>query len=253
MADDDDIDDLVDELRETNRNLSRLVDAIVRGQEAAQDEGPEDAEYPVDLVTEGRYSPNVTGIVEYEQNRMSAANSDSATKPRYTGDRDRVEFYVNAFTSSIENTDQIRKALSKDEFDGFIQGVAVYHGVDEELVDILEPSAGFFGFDVNEAGEVIFIPQNSHIVLLEAMGSYWNVDPDTNLEPERITRPWNSLQVGTMQQLDNINRDFVVEPDQFLRFDPTVQPVDKNIEMAQVIEKRNSLDLPEHLRAKYLA
>jgi len=251
MVDDDKIDDLVRELSETNRNLSRLVDSIVRGQDQQAEDGDEEPKFPVDRVTEGRYSPSVDDIVEYEKAREKAANNDTSGLPTYGGSQDTVDFYTDVFTASLENMDMVSNRLSKDQFDEFVGNIAVIHGVNEELVDILEPSSSFFGVTTDKDKNVVFTPQKSHIPLLQAMGSYWHVDRNSALDPGNITEPWYKLTIGTATQRNNISGEFSIEPERFLRFDADVTELDMDIKMAEIIMKREGKTLPQHLKREY--
>lgn len=243
MVDDDDIDDLVSELAETNRNLSRLVDAIERGAERQQP-GESGPDYPVDLWDVGRSSENVDDELQYEKARMRAASSDGEAIPRYTGDRDRVEFYIDIFTSGLEHLDAINKKLSNDRFDEYIRELAVFYGCERELVEILEPGAGYFGIDEDRNGTLVFLENRSHFTFISALGSFWYLEPGMDVAVDPVSIPWQKLNIGTPQQVDNINSDFELSPESFVQRGIRDE-IYKNSEMAKDIRDRQDLTLPQ--------
>lgn len=243
MVDDDRLDDLVDELGETNRNLKRLVDAIERGTRREQEEQGE-ADYPVDLWDVGRAAESVTDELEYELSRQRAANSDGEVIPSYKGERDRVEFYVDVFTSGLEHLDGINKKLSNDRFDEFVRGLAIFYGAERELVEILEPGSAYFGVDVDRNDNVVFIESRSHFEFVDAIGSYWYKDPAKDPATDAIMLPWSKLNMGTPTQVDNINEDFNLTPSAFIARG-TKDEVGIDSKLAKDIRDRNDLELPQ--------
>jgi hypothetical protein len=243
MVSDDDIDDLLDELRNTNRNLSRLVDAIERGA-SREDEGETETQYPVDLWDVGRSSNSVSDELQYERSRIKAASSDGVAAPMYNGDRDRVEFYVDMFTSVIEHLDAINKKLSNDDFDRFVRELAIFYGCERELVEILEPSAPYFGVDENRNKNIVFLENRSHFTFVSALGTLWYLGPETDPSVDPVTFPWDSLNIGVPTQKENIRGDFELSPESFIQIG-SQDEIQKNIDLAKDIRRRNDLDLPQ--------
>jgi len=243
MVSDDDIDDLLDELRNTNRNLSRLVDAIERGA-SREDEREAETQYPVDLWDVGRSSDSVADELQYERARMRAANSDGEAAPMYDGDRDRVEFYVDMFTSGIEHLDAINKKLSIGDFDKFVRELAVFYGCERELVEILEPSASYFGVDENRDKNIVFLENKSHFTFVSALGTFWYLEPGLDPATDPITLPWDRLNIGNPTQVENIRDDFELSPESFIQRGIRDE-IQKNVDLAKDIRRRNDLDLPQ--------
>jgi hypothetical protein len=243
MVDDDDIEDLVEELKNTNRNLSRLVDAIERGA-SREGEGGEDTNYPVDLWDVGRSAESVNDELQYERARQRSASSDGEALPRYTGDRNRIDFYIDVFTSALEHLDAMNKKLSNDDFDKFVRELAVFYGAEEELVNILEPGAGYFGVDVDRNDDVVFLENRSHFTFIDALGSYWYMDPNMDPATDPITLPWNRLNIGSPSQVDAIMEDFNLSPESFVARGIRDE-IEINTRLAKNIRDRNDLDLPQ--------
>jgi hypothetical protein len=243
MVDDDKLDDLVDELGETNRNLKRLVDAIERGTRREQEEQGE-ADYPVDLWDVGRSSEKVTDELEYELSRQRAASSDGEVTPTYGGERDRVEFYIDIFTSGLEHLDAMNQKLSNDRFDEFVRELAIFYGAERELVEILEPGSVYFGIDIDKNNNIAFIASRSHFEFVDALGSFWYKDPAKDPATDAIMLPWSKLNIGTPTQVDNINEDFNLTPSAFI-VRGTKDEVGIDSKLAGTINDRNSLELPQ--------
>jgi hypothetical protein len=243
MARDDDIDDLVDELRNTNRNLSRLIDTIERGA-SREDEGDSQSQYPVDLWDVGRSSENVNDELQYERARMRAANSDGEAVPRYTGDRDRIDFYTDMFTSGLEHLDAINKKLSIGDFDEFIRELAIFYGCERDLVEILEPSSAYFGVDKDRDDNIRFLENRSHFTFVSALGSLWYLEPGMDPATDPITLPWDRLNIGNPTQLENIRDDFNLGPESFIQRG-IKDEIEKNVELSKDIRDRDDLDLPQ--------
>lgn len=243
MVDDDDIDDLISELRDTNRNLNRLVDAIERGA-SREDEGGEQTQYPVDLWDVGRSAENVNDELQYERARMRAASSDGEAVPRYTGDRNRIEFYMDIFTSTIEHLDALNKKFSNDGFDAFVRQLSVFYGAEEELVEILEPGSAYFGIDVDRDDNVVFLENRSHFTFIEALGSYWYMSPSMDPATDPVALPWDKLNIGSPTQTGNIMDDFQLSPESFVARGIRDE-IEVNADLAKDIRDRNDLDLPQ--------
>ena len=254
MVDDDRIDDLVNELSETNRNLSRLVDAIVRGQEQEAQAEVEDDVFPRDLGSVGRTQTTVDDIIEYERVRIRAANSDTIIAPRYTGERDRVDFYLEVFKSGMESLDVIENKLSDPQFDDFVRRLAVSEGANEDLVDEVNPGSDLFGIGVDMGGTLIFTPEKSHLALMRAMGSYWYVNRDNLGDANLINivnRPWQILEVGSLDQIQNLDLEFNRNPEAMIEFSRDMEPIDVDMNLIDIIIERSDLNLPPGVREEY--
>lgn len=250
MVDDRDIDKLIDELSETNRNLDRLVDAILnQGRGEQEEEGAEESIFPVDLVAQGKGSMNAKDKLEYERIRSRAANSPKVVRPSYTGPQEYVDLYVDLFRSNLENLQMISYALSQDDMDEFVRRIAVYQGADERLVNILEPGKGFFGI-FQRGKDLQFQEVGSHLVLIEAMGYLWS-GKDALKEPDSVPLPWNTLNVGSIEQRENINEIWSVNPEEFVRNDVATSSLDIDIKMIEAIQDSRGKEVPKEILREY--
>lgn len=235
----DDVDRLIREMRNTNRNLENvssqldaLIDAIVRGARQDEDEG----ESPkIDLWDEGRLSAgNATEYDQYRQLRAIAANSEDRSVPTVTVD-DNVEFFIEVFTGYSEHLQRIYLALNKREWKTFIQRYAARTGVYEDLIDILDPGTLAFGVNVVD-GQVNVFESATCFDFLLAYDNIW-FEPMFLVEGHSpFSSPWEALQMISPPE-DEID---VLEGD--------VTPAQISMDLASSIEERDDLTLPEDRR-----
>lgn len=234
--DDDDIDKLVDALRDTNRNLESvsekldiLVNSMVRGAEE-QLEGEGDSTQ-IDLWDQGRISPGTPTTPEaYVAMRSDNANSEDIAVPKVTsGVDDRVEFYVRVYRRYGDHLQKIYQSLSNDEWKRFIQELAIGYGVERELVNILNPGVGLFGLEVVDR-EVSIFESGTHMNYQLFDGNVWFA-PVFDFSPIANNGPLDALGLVS-------NEEPVI-------VFGSVDPFEMNRKMARAIDDRRGLSLPD--------
>lgn len=235
-GDDDDIDKLVDALRDTNRNLESvsekldiLVNSMVRG--AQEELGTDEDETSVDRWDEGRVSPGTPTTPEaYVSMRANAANSDEIAAPKVTvSGVDRVEFYVEVYRRYGEHMQKVFQSLSAEEWKQFIQQLAVGYGAEPELVDILNPGVELFGIEVLDREANVY-STGTHINYTVFDGNIWFA-PEVDFPPIENENPLDALNLVTNEQSEIVFG--------------SLESREVNSEMARAINDRRGLSLPD--------
>lgn len=174
---DDDIDKLVRELRRTNQRIDELTKAITAGIRGPEEEG--EGQDQIDLWREGQASRTIRqssdldrDVRAYITGRARAAQSNSTLAPTYMGDN-RVEFYWEVFKRGGEHIRQIDLKMNRKEFKDFMQLLAVHHGADQRLVDILDPGPSMFGVVRDSQGNMSLTVEQTHISWLGLYNNFW--------------------------------------------------------------------------------
>lgn len=243
---DDDIDRLIDAVRETNRNVSEIGERLERFINAiegsARREQEEQEEISEDLWNVGQAPVGkARNSMEYIQLRRRSAHSQDLTVPQVHLDVDNlVDFFYDVYINSGEHLQRIYHALSKDDFDEFVRKLAIDYGADERLVDILEPSHSTFGIqEIND--DIVPIEENTHMAFVRGHGQFWFASSAT-FEPERqFYSAWEIPDVG-MGALE------LSRPDDVRGMEGLLTATDINRKMARAIDDRGDLRLPEDLR-----
>lgn len=249
---DDDIDDLIRELRRTNQRLDQLVEAIMRGTEQQESEETNQ----VDLWNVGESSATVETVDEYIQERSRAANSPNITAPGTKGVDDLVDFFTEVYTRAGDNLQRILWALGVDLFNGFVRGVAKDYGANDRLVDMLNPTSSFFGIEVvNREVRMRYAQTHMNFTLVSGDNYYYPPEEET-VGDVRPVNPIDTLRLQRIEQdLDNFRVVRVGAPgqpplndtDNFIVFGG-LSPVEVNRSLARSIDERGGLTLPEEFR-----
>lgn len=219
----DDIDDLIRELRETNKNLNtvtqqldRLINSIIRG---AREQEEDDGTRVIDHWDEGVMpSGSAKTPEEYIRLRSKNARSDEINAPRtHSSVDDRVEFYFQVYIRWGEHLQKIYNSLNKEEWKRFVQKLAIGYGAREELVEKVNPGPTMFGIMVID-GDVEVFKSSTHMNFLEVYGEHW-FSPSFNIPGVDVegapNAPWGALGIerGEVNPIvgelspDDINND----------------------------------------------
>jgi len=191
-GDDDDLEDelrrLVDEMSE----LTRLLEvAMTQGRREEEDE--DEGEPEGDKWAHGDISPSVDSIDGYESARVEAANTTSVTRPYFStgvfdGEQSRMEGRYQLYARGFDSLQSIRSALSKDGLDKFMRAYikdTFDSRTTHELIDILEPSASFFGIRIVD-DEMSITRRKSPITYQVVWNNFYHED----------AVPWSQLRLN---------------------------------------------------------
>lgn len=155
-------DDIEDELRELTSQLSELTRLLQRGLvEGSEPEGEDEAPTG-DLWSVGSVSPSVSSLGEFEEFRSEASTSREMLVPYFEPDAfgsfgERMDARYDLYTNGYSSLQSMNSSLSEGAFSEVINRFAknyigerptVVRPLANDLVDILEPSYGFWGISV---------------------------------------------------------------------------------------------------------
>ena len=238
--DSDDIDKVVEALQETNSSiqglsdrLDRLFESIQRGVEEDTGQelpGPEGA----DLWDVGMRSPGKASTPdEYIELRRETARYEEVSVPQVARDAPSLDkFFFEVYIRNGEHLQRIFHALNKSQWKSFVQMLAVRYGAEEGLVDLLNPGIGIFGLQVVD-NEVSVYRTATHMNFTQAYGNYW-FGQSFDVQPVTYSSPSQAL---TLPQDEG---SAIIEGQ--------LEPRDINRKLAQAIDDRQNLSLPEKFR-----
>lgn len=223
---DDDIDELVDEISETNDLLRQLLRGLSgEGGGGGEDEEGDEEDRKGDLWRLGDVKESAISEEDYKDKRAKAARTESYTLPYvdfsfFSDDFDIVDFKVDMFIDGYDSFESVRSSLSNKDFDRFAREVSIEllggteAGLEAELVRELKMGPSTFGINIvtrtiNVPGESV--PQQTEVLefqqekmaydLLRIVNDHYNPasNPATNLgfeydptDSERI-RPYGTI------------------------------------------------------------
>lgn len=159
---DDDIDELVDEISETNDLLRQLLQGLAgQGRPGGGGEEEGEDERRGDLWRMGDVKESAISESDYEDKRAKAARTESFTLPYvdfsfFDDDFDIVEFKVSMFMMGYDSIESARSALSKEDFEEFVREVSITMlggteaGLEAGLIRELEMGPSTFGINIIE-------------------------------------------------------------------------------------------------------
>lgn len=249
--DDDDIDKLVDALRDTNRNLESvsekldvLVNSMIQG--AREEVGEEDDESDFDQWASGRVSPDTpTTPSQYVQMRKQSARSSEIRAPKYSSSSvgiGIVEFYVEVYRMKSEHLQKIFQSMGQSDWKEFVQELAIGYGVERGLVDILNPGPATFGIEVIDR-EVSILQSATHFNYFELDNNIWFA-PTADFP---VIDPDGVDNLSTFDLIEN-NIPGGAGEGEGVFFSGSVPPSKVNSDLAETIDDRRGMSLPERFR-----
>jgi hypothetical protein len=228
----DDLEDKIEDLIDEIGNLTEMMEFLVSPQaqevkEQTEDTGPEDS------WDEGT-STAVRSVDEFKKWRRRAATEEGVSTPYFaTSDLEdydsKLKAHVNMYMKGFQNLQELYSTLGVSEFDDFIQEFAKMSSdptvasngvIADELIDILDPSASFFGIQVIE-GEVEINPALTPFSFIEAYGYTWHA----------AAEPMKKLGLR--------------EPEDVVPVIGSITSKEINSKMAKTIDRRDDLELPD--------
>lgn len=236
--DDDRIDDLVRELRNTNQNLEelstnldRFINSMIRGAEEQMDE---ELESPViDMWEEGTMPVGTANSVdEYIRLRSTSAKSDELVVPQVGSGIGVVELFHEVYVRKGEHLQRIFQGCSNAQWKRFVQRLAVSYGAEAELVDILDPDPIYFGIRVLDR-EVNVFSSSTHFNFIFAYDNHWMNDSIEFRSPNNSGGPWETL---VLQEPN---------PDDWFTVEGNLDSDDVNEKLAHSIADHGGKSLPD--------
>lgn len=231
-AGDDDLEDKIEDLIDEIGELTDMMEFLVSPQAQEVREQTEDGG-PTDLWDEGT-STAVRSVEEFKKWRRRAATDEGVSTPYFaTDDLDdygsKLEAHVDMYIEGFQNLQELYSTLGVDGFNDFVQefarmssdpSIAGSGVISGELIDILDPSASFFGIQIIE-GEVKLNPALTPFTFLEAYDYIWHsaAEPSKNLGLEATTDVVPVVGSLTSKEI--------------------------NTKLARSIDRRDDLDLPD--------
>ncbi len=229
---DDNLEDKIEDLIDEIGNLTEMMEFLVSPQaqevrEETEDTGPED------LWDEGT-STAVRSVDEFKKWRRRAATDEGVSTPYFaTSDLEdydsKLEAHVDMYMDGFQNLQELYSTLGVSEFDDFIQefarmssdpSVASNGVIADELIDILDPSASFFGIQVIE-GEVKINPALTPFSFIESYSYTWHA----------AAEPMKKLGLRA--------------PEDVVPVIGSITSKEINTKMARTIDRRDDLELPD--------
>lgn len=234
-GDDDDIEEkldrVIDELSELNRTLSR---ALQPAEEIEEGEEPDQG----DIWEEGQSSSRVRSVDEYKRKREQAANSPNMTLPffgsvAFDSWEEKMQARYELFKQGYDSLESLWSGVGREAFDRIMVIYALDYlnpegrqfattEIREDLVEILDPGAGFFGVKVVQ-DEVVHSEPDSPLDFRVVGGQFYH--PEAN--PINVL---NLQDVSVDDVFDSIGGMLTGEV---------------NRKMALAILERRSLELPD--------
>lgn len=209
MADDDDIDRLVQEIRKLIKTLSAGLGAA--NEETGKVEGVDD------MWDVGELSPNVRSMEEYIRERIIAASSEDVAIPLLDSDAFSEEIwkvYLALYLEGHEHLDAIYNRLSKDDFKRFLQELVIVERFPDiqkdELRDLMvsiDPSTQIMGASTRK-DRVDIISDKVWFNVMSAYDSYWYVPEDRVWQGPK---PWETFQ-NALDRLNEEEFDIIQSP-----------------------------------------
>lgn len=227
---DDDIDELVDEISETNDLLRQLLRGLSgEGGGGGEDEEGDEGDRKGDLWRLGDVSESAISEDDYKDKRAKAARTESYTLPYvdfsfFDDDFDIVDFKVDMFMEGYDSFESARSSLSNKDFDEFVRKASIRllggteAGLEAELIRELEMGPSTFGVlivtrTIDVPGEPV--PQQTEVLefqeekmaydLLRIVNDHYNpaTQPATNLGFEYDTTDSERIRpLGTIASIN---------------------------------------------------